>query len=162
MERYWRNPKFIRHRPEKPGLAGPALSRGLELQDVQRPFQSQQFCDRNEEWRINSTQARQPFWCSGDFFSEIQNELLGNEHTDNHLQNPKLWKVAFRRYPYFYAVEIHLGIHGGLLSNALKETTSTEFSGVLGLPSQDLTWFHSPVLSLCSQVCLETQFRVDW
>lgn len=40
---------FIRHRPGKRGLVGPALSRGLELQDVQRPFQSQQFCDGTEE-----------------------------------------------------------------------------------------------------------------
>lgn len=64
-------------------------------------------------------------------------------------------KFGFRRYPpllYCWedTVEIYSGIHGRFISNTLKETTSTEFSGVLGLQSQGLTWFHSPVFSLCS------------
>lgn len=157
---------FIRHGPGKPGLVGPALSRGLELQDVQRPSQSQLFHDSSEEWRINQTHAIKPslmIW--GYFFLELMWQTLKSKTSSLEMRTliityriQNCWKLGFRRYApplccWEDTVEIYLGIHGRFLPYLIytwKEATSTEFSGVLGFQSHDLTWFHSPVFSLCS------------
>lgn len=77
------------HGPGKPGLGGPALSRGVGLEDLQRHLPSSSVLWRMKNESNLSYKANfdglEGFFGVDEGHTEVQNEFFGTEYVDNNI-----------------------------------------------------------------------------